>query len=308
MIRKHTPLLFLVLLLLPIIGCEPESDAPEPEAQDEAGVSLTEVWRVETGLLKPESVVYDEARDVLYLSNINGEPAEKDGNGYLSRISPDGEVLDEQWVANLHAPKGITLHDDRLYVADVDALLDIDPETGEIQQRHVVEGDVYLNDVTVHPNGTVYVSDSRYSKIYVLSEGELEIWLEDDRIQMPNGVHIVGEELFVAAGDSTTDNPGGARYLQAVSLADQEVRALRGQEPEGALDTIEPDGQGGLFVTDWGSGRLMHFDHERGFTLLQQLGQGAADVDYVAEGGMLYVPVMMEGALIAYDVEYDSTP
>ena len=40
----------------------------------------------------------------------------------------------------------------------------------------------------------------------------------------------------------------------------------------------------------------------RGLTLLKALGQGAADVEFVQSAGMLYVPVMMEGQLIAYKV------
>lgn len=307
---KHTPpcLLLALCLLASFFGCAPpqEPDAPDAPAEDPAPVVLTELWRVDTGLLRPESVVFDAARDALYLTNIHGESAEKDGNGYLTRIAADGAVVAEQWVSGLDGPKGIALHDDRLYVADIDALVVIDPETGDILDRYVVEGDVYLNDVAVHPDGTVYVSDSRFSKIYRLAEDALEVWLEDPQVQMPNGVHVVGSELYVAAGDPSAENPGGARYLQAVSLADRQVRPLRGREPVGALDTVEPDGAGGLFVTDWAEGRLLYFDPDRGLTLLRQLGQGAADVEYVADRRTLYVPVMTDGLLIAYEVAHQA--
>jgi sugar lactone lactonase YvrE len=169
----------------------------------------------------------------------------------------------------------------------------------------MVEGDAYLNDVNVGPDGSVYVTDSRYSKIYHLNEGGLEVWLEHESVQMPNGIHVIGDELYIAAGDTTVENPGASRYLQAVSLADKSVHPLRDREPAGALDAVEPDGKGGLFVTGWASGRLMHFTPETGLTLLEQLGQGAADVDYIAADRMLYVPVMQEGQLIAYEVTFN---
>ena len=47
----------------------------------------------------------------------------------------------------------------------------------------------------------------------------------------------------------------------------------------------------------------MYFSEGVGTTLLKQLGQASADVDYIVESRMLYVPVMQEGQLIAYQVE-----
>ena len=49
------------------------------------------VWTLD-GLETPESVLFDEERDVLYVSNVGGEPTVKDGNGYISRVSPDGKM------------------------------------------------------------------------------------------------------------------------------------------------------------------------------------------------------------------------
>lgn len=278
-----------------------EQDAAEGAAVD--SLALTEVWRLESGLDRPESAIYDPARDVIYVSNLVGGGDEMDGAGYIARVSPEGEMVDQDWVTGLNAPKGLAIGSERLYAADIDALLEIDLDTGEIVEWHQVEGDAYLNDVTVGSDGTVYVSDSRYSKVYRLDDQGLSVWLEHENVLMPNGVHVVDGDLYIAAGDSSAENPGQARYLQAVSLSDQSVRPLRDRTPEGALDAVEPDGAGGLFVTDWGGGRLLHFDPATGLTQLRQLGQGAADAEYVAETGMLYVPVMMEGQLIAYQVE-----
>ena len=44
-----------------------------------------------------ESVLYDEKNDVLYVSNIDGAPDAKDGNGFISKISLDGSVIQQSW-------------------------------------------------------------------------------------------------------------------------------------------------------------------------------------------------------------------
>lgn len=42
----------------------------------------------------PECVLYDKERDVIYVTNLNYEPRLKDGNGFVSRLSTTGEILD----------------------------------------------------------------------------------------------------------------------------------------------------------------------------------------------------------------------
>ena len=307
MLRSITVSISLLFLL---VGCNPQSSTPETAEAEAAGenisppVQLTQAWMLAEGLDRPESAMYDADRQVIYVSNLVGGGADMDGVGYISKVGLDGVMVEQEWVSGLNAPKGLTLSNGKLYSTDINALVEIDPETGTVLNRFEVEGDVYMNDVAAHSDGSLYVTDSRYSKVYQLKDGELSVWLENNEsIQMPNGLHVVGEELWIVAGDASAENPGAARYLKAVSLADKSVRPVKGTEPEGALDAVEPDEKGGIFVTDWGGGRLMYFNDELGLTLLEQLGQGAADVDYIAETGMLYVPVMMDGQLIAYSVE-----
>src|SRR5881394_3126328 len=44
----------------------------------------------ETGGMKvPESVRYDPELDVYYVSNINGNPSQKDNNGFIARVRAD---------------------------------------------------------------------------------------------------------------------------------------------------------------------------------------------------------------------------
>ncbi len=266
-------------------------------------IRLVEVWKVTEGLSKPESVVYDAQRNVLYLSNINGKGAAKDGNGYITKLTPDGQIVAKAWVGGLHAPKGLAMANGTLYAADIDTLVAIDPVTGSIVARYAAKGAKFLNDVAVDRAGHVYVSDTRASAVYKLAGSELRLWLQDDHIRQPNGLYATDDALIVAAGDKTADKPGRARYLHAVSWDTKAIRPVTDRTPIGGLDAVEPDGRGGYFLTDWAAGTPIHFTPTTGAKLLQNFGKGTADLDYVPHTHMLFLPVMMSHQLIALRVE-----
>lgn len=63
----------------------------------------------------PETVVWDEERDLYLLSNVNGGLTALDDNGFISRLTPDGEITELKWIDGdkpdiaLHGPKGMLL-------------------------------------------------------------------------------------------------------------------------------------------------------------------------------------------------------
>src|SRR5262245_28410939 len=111
-----------------------------------AAAQPVEVWRV-AGVSNPESVLFDSAANILYVSNVAGDAAEKDGKGFISRLSQDGKILDLEWVTGLDAPKGLAQAGDTLYVSDIDSLVAIDIKTGTIAKRYPAAGAKFLNDV-----------------------------------------------------------------------------------------------------------------------------------------------------------------
>ena len=99
------------------------------------------------GFKTPESVRYDSAGDVFYVSNINGSPVAKDNNGFISRMKPDGTIDSLELIAGgrngvtLNAPKGLALIGDTLWVADIDAVRAFNVRTGAVvadRGSHVV--------------------------------------------------------------------------------------------------------------------------------------------------------------------------
>ena len=53
-------------------------------------------WTVD-GLNEPESAVYDKKTNAIYVSSINGNPLELDNNGYISKLSVSGQILEKKW-------------------------------------------------------------------------------------------------------------------------------------------------------------------------------------------------------------------
>jgi hypothetical protein len=49
----------------------------------------------------PERAYYDAPSGALFISSINGDMTAKDGNGYISRLTPDGGIVNRRWVTGL---------------------------------------------------------------------------------------------------------------------------------------------------------------------------------------------------------------
>jgi len=174
-----------------------------------APVTLREAWATDNTLRTPESVVYDRERNVLYVSNINQTSKDrKDGDGFISRLSPKGEIEQLYWVSGLNDPKGLALHNNVLYVADLDEIVAIATQTGAVLSRHKADKAQMLNDVTVDDAGNVYVSDSEQGRIYLFRNGRVTSWLDKMRGEKPNGLLYDNNRLIVASFNS-----GKLRFL-----------------------------------------------------------------------------------------------
>ena len=88
------------------------------------------------GFSTPESMLYDDDQRVWFVSNINGSPSGKDGNGFISRLTSDGVVDSLHFVqggrggVSLDAPKGMAITGDTLWVTDINVLRGFNRKTG----------------------------------------------------------------------------------------------------------------------------------------------------------------------------------
>ena len=264
-----------------------------------------EVWSLD-GFQAPESALFDSERNVLYVSNVAGEANAKDGVGFISKVSPDGKMQEAEWVKGLNAPKGLVMSGDKLYVSDVDQLVEIDVTSGKVTNTWNAEGAQFLNDTAADSAGRVFVSDILTDSIYVLENGNLSVWVQDAALLHPNGLRIDGDRLIVAAWgkdiqpDFSTKEPG---RLLAVDLKTKEISAVGSGEPVGNLDGLEPDGAGNWIVTDWVGGALYRIHPDGTADQLMDLNQGSADLEFLDNEKLVIIPMMMDGKVTAHRID-----
>lgn len=262
------------------------------------------IWEAK-GLAQPESVVYDPVTDVFYVSNINGAVMQKDGNGFIARLKPDGTVLERKWVTGLNAPTGLALRDRKLYVADVDELVEVNAASGSITKRHKAKGAIFLNDVAIAEDGTVYATDTPMNGIWRLKDGKFESWFANDDLNHPNGIVVQGDKLIIASfGNLPSEGQKQERAgLVAVSIEDKTISPLGKGEPIGNLDGLEELAPGNYLVTDWGAGALYRVDAKGKVTELIDLNQGSADLTTFPDKKTVLIPMMLDNTLAAYKLE-----
>lgn len=286
------------MLCAPLVACDQGE-----EAGAAAGVELVQAWEL-AGFKQPESVVFEPGEGVLYVSNVAGSPMEKDGQGHVSKVSLDGRMIEEAWVDGLDAPKGLAVSGGKLYVADVDTLVEVNLADKAIA-RYPGAGAKFLNDVTADEAGRIYVADTFTNAIYRLEGGTFATWVTDPGLAAPNGLLAEADRLVVTPLGEVVEGTDArkAEHLRTVSLADGSVASLGDGTPIGNLDGLEPDGKGNYFVTDWVSGGLFQVAPSGAVTKLLDLNAGSADLEYVAGEGLIVIPMMNDGKVVAYKVK-----
>lgn len=271
-----------------------------------ADTTLTPAWKTTAELMGPESVIYHPGSDSLYVSNVNGSPDAVDGNGFISRLSDEGEILDLYWLDGLDAPKGLALKDDTLYVADIDELVVIDINSKSIVQRYPMASAKFLNDVAIDQQGRVYVSDMMTNQIYRLADGEFTLWMDDPNLEAPNGLLVENNKLIIGSWGNMTDGfatdiPG---HLKVLDLETRDIQSLGDGLPVGNLDGVEADGKGNYLVTDWMNGRLLLISPNGASETLIEFEQGSADHTVMPEKNLVIVPMMMQNQVFAFRISH----
>lgn len=239
----------------------------------------------------PESAIYDAAHDRIIVSNINGRFTDADGNGYLSSLSPDGTVIAPEWLTGLDAPKGMAILGNRLFVADITGLVEVDLTRAEVVKVHHASSAEFLNDVTAS-DAAVYVSDLMTDTVWRLMDGMFEPWVQSAALSHPNGILWDADRLIVGSWgqglheDFTTYAPGN---LLAVDPKSQEIEVIA--EGVGNIDgVVMVDGR--LIVSDWVRGTLIEI--QNGTT--EVIGTFPAGLAVIGtDGTNLLLPHMLEG-------------
>lgn len=277
-------ILMISAAVLAFAACQPTKKTEEVL---EAKVpTLTKIWETDTVLTTCESALFDASTGIIYVSNINGQPLGKDGNGFISKLKKDGSIENLEWAKGLDAPKGMAILNGKLYVTDIDRLVAINLSDGAIAQTYVVDSAQFLNDVAT--DGTkVYFSDMGTGKVHTL-EGETlavmrtgaaginGLFSDQGSIYGLSGAGLENFSQSIVVNDSITGGDGLEKVNDSLMLASRwqgEIYLVKGASAFLLLDTKADNSQ-------------------------------TADIGFIKSDNIVLVPTFFKNKVVAYKLEF----
>lgn len=254
------------------------------------------LWKTE-GFSKPESVVFDSKRNVIYVGNINGDSPSGgfDGDGFISRVNFDGTIQNLKWITGLDDPKGMDLQDDTLWVNDRNKVVKVNVASGKIIKKFIIPQAVFLNDISVSPDGLVFTNDADGHQTFWLKEGEFQTFWVDLEKGRPNGIWAEENRLLVATSNS--------HKLISIDRRDRKNTLMA--EDIGRGDGIEGIGYGDYFLSDY-TGRIFYLSPlGYTYTILDNRNRHfTADFEFIPGSNQLIVPTHKGNTVIGYQVSW----
>ena len=308
-------LLAPVPVFLVLAGCssgeKANTDSADAKAADPpaAGTPAMFASAGATDSMKtPESVRYDADLDAYFVSNINGNPSAKDGNGFIAQVDAGNTSSVKMLVqggkngATLNAPKGLAIVGDTLWVADIDAVRAFNKRTGAVIANLDLRPmkATFLNDVVAGPNGVIYITDTGIkfdAKGATTHPGQDQIF------------KVVGRKVSVAIkSDSALRSPNGIAWDGANGrfvlgpFADKAVSGWKDGDSTvtpiaagpGAYDGVEVLSDGRILVSSWADSSV-NVIANGAFRKVVANVEGPADIGLDTKRNVLAVPRFMAG-------------
>ena len=253
--------------------------------------SLTLVWETSDSLPTNESVLFDEKSGMLYVSNIGGlDPQAKDGKGSIAMLDQSGKILNPSWIKGLNSPKGMGISDGKLYVTDIDELVEIDIAGAKIIKKHPVSGAQFLNDVAIFA-GKVYFTDMNTGKVHLLDGGKITTISEGN--ESINGIAIDAEGTIFGL-----DASGLKKWN-----ADGTTSIINSNVTGG--DGLVILGYGNFIASRW-LGEIWFVNDSTQTLLLDTKAaeSNTADIGYIPSEKLILVPTFFKNKVAAYKLTY----
>ena len=285
-----------------LIGIALCAAAPALAESHGAGTGMSDAgWTLE-GFRAPESAYWDADSGQIFVSNIGTFGPDGGMDGALSLVSPEGEMIEADWITGLMDPKGMAASGGKLYVADAMGLHVIDMAGGAVERTVTLEGAMFPNDVAVGPDGAVYVTDMMGGGIYRVTDGSAEVFVPAGSLSLPNGIWAGEDGLIVGSmGESFSMETGvsGRGALWRVRYDGGAPEAVPGAEDTGAIDGVVMVGDRILW-SDNPTGEIVALA-DGAQEVIATTEAGAADIG--VKDGMILVPLMQAGKVTVIPVE-----
>jgi sugar lactone lactonase YvrE len=271
-----------------------------------AGPMAPQMMVQNVGFQTPESVLYDAVSDVYLVANINGNPTGADGNGFISRVQPNGRTVTLKWIdgakagVTLNAPKGMAIAGGTLYVSDITAVRMFDRRTGRFKGSIDIPGATFMNDLAAGPDGSIYATDSGLKPDFspsgtdavyrITSDGKLSTVAKRTELKNPNGVAVRRDGRLVIVNFA---KPG---QVVVMGLNGQALRTWT--TPAGQLDGVEALPDGSLLVSSWESSAVYRVAADGTATAVVENVPSPADIGYDRKRNRVLIPLFTKNQVV----------
>src|SRR5699024_3954683 len=215
---------------------------------------------------------------------------EKDGDGFIAIVRPDGSVVDMEWTTGLNAPKGMAIMDGSLYVTDIDEMVQIDLSNGEIQKKTPVENAEFLNDAATDGE-YIYFSDMRTAKVYRMNQEGYEILAEN--IPDINGLETYKGVLY------------GLNKEGLIRFDDQGEYEILTDEVQGGDGLVIRDEN--TFIASRWAGQIFYIEEDQVTKIVDTEAEksNTADIYFIPDQEIILVPTFLKNEIAAYQLEWE---
>lgn len=290
--EKSTNIIFAGLLSIAVLYTFASKSGNDVN-EEKSNYSADEQWATEAVFDVPESVCYYPEDHILFVANIVGKPTVKDGEGFISKLSMNGEIVELEWFKGLDAPKGMGIFNGKLYVTNIDEVVAIDIETAKELQRWKCEGAKFANDIAINDEGVVFISGMQNGALYRLAEGEITKWQPMKSFTRPNGLWAGDKYLYA----------GAAKHIYRMKYTEGKIE--RYIENSGGVDGLEQIKEDYFLKSDW-TGHVHVVSTEMEKQLILNTADkkiNAADIEYVPAEKLMLVPTFFDNRVVAYEIK-----
>jgi len=278
------------------------SDKPIPPIELTPNPGIKEIWSKKISGLAPESVVYDPKENVLFVTHFDPQVYKKSNpEGFISKLSADGDLLDSMWISGLAAPAGISKSGDKLFVVDRKELVEISIKQEKIIRKYPFPDNVrFPNDITIDKKGRVYISNSDPTSgaadIFTLEKNKISSWMVSDELINTNGIFYFDGKLFIGS-------TGGTK-LFSINTKTKELLGIA-TFGSGIIDGMRPVDNGGWIISQWRG--LIYYLSPKGKAelLLDKRGEfNTCDFEYDQDSNTIFVPTFLDKGLKAFKIDW----
>ncbi len=284
-------------LLLPLVSLLLASGIPEQ-------VHALQI----SDLQSPQSFIADPEAESYFISNVNGEGTARDNNGFITKLDKDGKIVHRHFIQGgagqtvLHAPKGMAIVKNVLYVADLDVIRGFDTGTGQpmvtvpLSRRREASTADGLADIAHDGQGILYVSDTTTNTIYRVDTSKdhaVSVLANDESLAGPRGLalHPRTGHLIVVSWNKgkilELDEEGQITVIVSNSFFSSRFQNL---------DGVDFDVWGNMYVSDFTAGKVWRITPNKRFDVIAEYLLTPADISVDRKNHLILVPYLYGNA------------